>query len=81
MSTTMQSPTSALTEVRCCCQPENLLGFLPSETEDLELRELNDGTFAFDSDHDEDGIRQRPEFVPYNGPKSPKTWRKTWRKK
>lgn len=73
--------TAELTEVRCCCEPSNLIGFLPSTTDDLTLRELHDGTFAFDSDHDEDGIRSRPDFVPAAaGPKKPKTWKKTWRK-
>ena len=73
--------TAELTEVRCCCNPSNLIGFLPGDTDDLELRELNDGTFAFDSNHDEDGIRSRPNFVPAEaGQKSPKTWKKTWRK-
>ena len=70
--------TAELTEVRCCCNPENLIGFLPSHTEDLTLRELDDGTFAFDSNHDEALVRNLPGFVEAGPrkPKGPKTWRK-----
>lgn len=72
---------SQLTEVRCCCNPSNLIGFLPSDTPDLALRELNEGGFAFDSNHDEDAIRRRPGFVPASQEEaSKKTWKKTWRK-
>lgn len=67
-----------LTEVRCCCNPENLIGYLPSDTEDLTLRELTDGTFAFDSNHDADTVRSLPGFIEAGPkkPKGPKTWRK-----
>jgi hypothetical protein len=69
-------------EVRCCCQPENLIGYLPDDTDDLNLRELSDGTFAFDSNHQEDLIREREDFVPAQAGKSkPKTWKKTWKGK
>ena len=33
-------------EVRCCCNPENLMGSLPLGPP-YETRELDDGTFAY----------------------------------
>lgn len=70
-----------LTPVRCCCHPENLIGYLPADTEGYKLRELDDGTKAFDSNHDEEGVRNHPDFVPFDGEQAgKKTWRKTWRK-
>lgn len=76
----MSCGNETLTEVRCCCNPSNLIGYLPSEITDYELRELDDGTFAFDSNHEEDIIRSRPDFVAFNENTGRKTWRKTWKK-
>jgi hypothetical protein len=73
-----------MTEVRCCCSPENLIGYVPEEAgreAGLELRELDDGTFAFDSNHDADAVREIPGFTEAAHKPGTKTWKKTWRKK
>ena len=39
-----------MTEVRCCCNPSNLMGHVPEHSgiaAGLGLRELDDGTMAF----------------------------------
>ncbi len=70
-------------EVRCCCEPENLIGHVPEEEglkAGLVLRETEPEGFAFDSNHDEEAVRRIPGFEEARGPKGPKTWKKTWKK-
>ena len=76
-------------EVRCCCNPENLLGYLPADVTDYEVLELEQGGSAFNANDEEDLIRARPDFlekvmtgVTLDVPEetSAKTWKKTWRK-
>lgn len=55
---------NALTEVRCCCNPENLIGYVPEHTDGLLLREMTDGSRAFDSNHNAEAVRKLPGFVP-----------------
>ncbi len=73
------------TEVRCCCDPDNLIGLIPKEVgleEGLALRELEDGGEAFDSDDDADRVRAMPGFQEaVHKPGGGKSWKKTWRKK
>ena len=41
-------------EIRCCCTPENLIGYLPKPTQFLSvlpIRELEDGSFAYSADN------------------------------
>ncbi len=88
----MSNNVAALYEVRCCCHPENLLGFLPKKYERIfRRRELSDGTWALDSQHQEEKIRKLPEFVPVEFVNNEiasrrltsvggKTWKKTWKK-
>lgn len=76
-----------MTEVRCCCDPDNLLGHLPESdglAAGLKLRELDDGSKAFDSNDNEDFVKSLPTFEPAVGSSESKTWKegkKTWRKK
>lgn len=70
-------------EVRCCCDPSNLIGLLPQEVGEkagLCLRELEEGGVAFDSNHDADAVRALPGFTAACEPEGKKTWKKTWRK-
>jgi hypothetical protein len=67
-----------MTEIRCCCTPENLIGHAPMMvgiSAGLQLRELDDGTHAFSSD-ERDDIDQIPGFVRDNRKGGKKTWRK-----
>lgn len=70
-----------LVEIRCCCKPENLIGYLPS-TSNLELRQLQDDTWAFSSNDDEEGVRAMLGFVEAETKdmSSKVTWKKTWKK-
>lgn len=66
-------------EVRCCCEPGNLLGeidYWEGLEAGLKPRELDDGTYAFPS-HGTD-VNTIPGFVRTNKGKGGK---KTWRKK
>ncbi len=61
-------------EVRCCCNPENLMGELPAGLP-YETRELEDGTFAYVA-------HSLPKEVLQSMPhKKGKGRRKTWRTK
>lgn len=79
---------SKFREVRCCCQPDNLIGYLPADVTDYEVLPIEGGGSAFNSNHEEDVIRARPDFQEtvsavaiLDAPMlSKKTWRKTWRK-
>lgn len=62
-------------EVRCCCEPENLIGLLP-EGMDLPLRELDDGTFAYEAH----GMTET-QILAAGGRKGKKGRRKTWKEK
>lgn len=74
-------------EVRCCCVPENLIGFLP-EGAGLPLRETEDaegniGVAYSSEERPLTEIRGMAGFVEAGGPK--RTWAKprpkTWREK
>ncbi len=72
--------SATLTPVRCCCDA-SLLGYLPADSP-LELRQLEDDTFAFDSNHDKEGVAAMPGFVEAETQNvvSKHTWKKTWKK-
>lgn len=77
-----------MTEVRCCCNPSNLLGHVPMEAGEaagLILRELQDDTMAFSGEgRPHASLSEIPGFErsPLQAmPHGPKTWKKTWRKK
>lgn len=74
-------------EVRCCCNADNLIGTVPEEAglaAGLQLRELEEGGVAFDSNHNEEAVRNIPGFQEATSSAS-KTWKKTgtktWKKK
>jgi hypothetical protein len=69
-------------EVRCCCDA-SLLGYLPEDAQ-FTKRELEDGSWAFDSNHNKELVEATPGFTPATenqidaGKKE--TWKKTWKK-
>ena len=67
-----------MTEIRCCCTPENLIGHVPMSAgtaAGLQLRELDDGSYAFSSEERTD-IDRIPGFERDNRKGGKKTWRK-----
>lgn len=64
-------------EVRCCCEPENLVAFLPSGLP-YETRELDDGTFAYVAHSIPEEVLRKGERPNPNAKKKRK--RKTWAK-
>ena len=76
----MPTLTNDLVEIRCCCDA-SLLGYLPANSP-LELRQLEDDTFAFDSNHDKEGVRAMSGFIESETQDivSKVTWKKTWKK-
>ena len=70
-------------EVRCCCKPENLLGWLPEATDTiLNLREMDNGEMAYESHgHTVEEIEALPGFVAVGRkPKRKKIPKRTWRR-
>jgi len=72
-------------EVRCCCNPDNLIGYLPADVTDYEVLELEGGGSAFNSQDEEEVIRARSDFREevtdvLDPSVGKKTWKKTWRK-
>ena len=72
-----------LVEVRCCCQPDNLVGHISYDVgieHGLQLRETEPFGFAFDTNHDAEGVKALPTFTE----NKTVTWRqgtvKTWKK-
>lgn len=75
----MLKQTKDLIETRCCCDA-SLLGYLPADSP-LELRQLEDDTFAFDSNHDKEGVAAMLGFVEAETKDISKvSWKKTWKK-
>lgn len=75
----MTSPVHEIREIRCCCDA-NLIGLINAhraEQAGLTLRELEDGTYAYDAD----GRRLADIKGAVEASGTKKTWRKTWRKK
>lgn len=72
------------TDVRCCCNPSNLIGSVPTQVglnAGLVVRELEQGGSAFDSNDNEELIRLMPDFEPpVEVQGATKTWKKTWKK-
>lgn len=65
-----------LKEVRCCCTPENLIGYVPEDA-NLPIRELDDGSFAFTAEnHDHNAVRQMEGFIESEGKGKKKKWRR-----
>lgn len=61
-----------LAEVRSCCHPENLIGYLPPDIANangIEFHEWDDGSMALNCDHREDFARSLPGFIEA-GPKT-----------
>ena len=70
-------------EVRCCCEPDNLIGYVPREAGEaagLTLRELEPEGMAFDSNHDADAVREIPGFLDASAATSSRLPGKTWKK-
>ena len=77
-----------MTEVRCCCDPSNLMGHVPEHSgmaAGLGLQELDDGTMAFSGEGRDlgtlgaiSGFEAAPRSLHRKGGKGGK---KTWRKK
>lgn len=69
-------------EVQCCCNPNNLLEYLPEHSTVLPKREREDGSWAFSADGFTIGqLSQIHGFIASSG-SSKKTWKdKTWKKK
>ncbi len=66
-------------EVRCCCHPENLIGYLPEDTMVgiLKSRQLEDGTWAFEApNHDHDVVKNMAGFVTAEGKSKKKKWKR-----
>lgn len=71
-------------DVLCCCNPSNCIGNVPEDAgreAGLQLRELEQGGFAFDSNHDADAVREIPGFTEGSISAGKKTWKKTWKGK
>lgn len=65
-------------EIRCCCTPENLIGYVPmlnGLNAGLEMRQLSDDSWAFSSE-DRNDIDRIPGFVRDNRKGGKKTWKK-----
>ena len=66
-------------EVRCCCKPENLIGYLPAVEYigKLSIRELDDGSLAFTAEnHDHLAVKFMPGFVEAESEGKKKKWRR-----
>lgn len=84
-----ENPAKAeMTEVLCCCDPNNLVGVVPTQAgldAGLQLRDLEEGGQAFDSNDNPAAVRDIPGFVPPENivarkTTGTKTWKKTWKK-
>jgi len=61
-------------EVRCCCNPENLIGHLPKGLA-FPIRELDDESFAYVADSLPDDILEKAK-AHKKGKGRSKSWRK-----